>query len=688
VDYLNPATNALPGGDWKGGQSYPGSVRVTSATQLVPLTEYVLQRNAAQRVTGMVTQATTLPNAMLHTSAAIPAPLQAGPTGSPNSGTCWHCHTSQNGTVTSYAEGKFHQALAQYAATPGGPTTPLPQPTSGCSDCHEPLRPNALVMRNGSPLVPMDHSALFTTTATINGQQVSGVGPLDCSTCHAAQGAAWSDGTFHVNIGTATPADCVGCHYPLMASPQADVASGNSYAMKHRSAQLPFQRCETCHPAALSKAATPPPVATAWKTGQLHAHLSPQPGSCLECHAASAPSGATQGSVTWVFSAGGTSTNGGQWMRHGVADVAGKDCATCHAQDAKTSGSAWSKSTPYHAKVATPAACGTCHGTANGLGTTQGTNNNLPASATPSRTTTTASNAPGVKDQMNHADLNASSRDCNACHTQAGPSTAAGVQGQEWRQARFHANFGGGTPLVMNGTTGRCSSCHLNLKPGATFAAFDHSAYSATPGTPDCSTCHTWPGTSTTTPNWLGAAAMPAFISVGGFTIPNPPSPTAGTLQAGIANLPHPAVATGTSCTTCHAQAAGGRHAFGYPHTSTLINNNCNACHEAGSDLVGTAWNGATSTTSSAGDTRPWTLSGVVPSFKGNTRACNLPNHFFPIDCKECHRVPAGNGFVTTGTAYKAAWVFRHSEGSPMTRPSTCNKCHGSLASGGCNIPD
>ena len=98
---------------------------------------------------------------------------------------------------------------------------------------------------------------------------------------------------------------------------------------------------------------------------------------------------------------------------------------------------------------------------------------------------------------------------------------------------------------------------------------------------------------------------------MGGFTIPAPPA-AAPTTQTGIANLPHPTVASGTSCATCHAGGAGGKQAIGYDHASALINAACSACHEAGSNLVGTAWNGHTTQAAGAGDTRPFTLTSIV----------------------------------------------------------------------------
>ena len=87
----------------------------------------------------------------------MPSVISPGPAGSPDKTNCWHCHTSSNGTVTSFAGGKFHAALTSYSATPGGAVTPLPQPTTHCADCHAHMRPAGIVERGGSNLLPMDH---------------------------------------------------------------------------------------------------------------------------------------------------------------------------------------------------------------------------------------------------------------------------------------------------------------------------------------------------------------------------------------------------------------------------------------------------------------------------------------------------------------------------------------------------
>ncbi len=687
-NFYNPATSMLPGGDWGGGTSYPGDFLITSPSRFVALTTYRLTRaTPTSLITGITNQSVTLPNAMKHTSSVIPAQVNPGPAATPNNATCWHCHThGPDGTVTSYANGIFHSALTNYSANPdGGGALMLAQPTTNCRDCHTQMLPPDLVQRMASPLQTMDHRARFTAPVNIGGASVSSVDAIDCSRCHRTSGTAWTDGRFHSNIGTGTPQDCQSCHYPLMATTTADVTTGTRFTMKHRSTLMTSQACNTCHTMAFSRAANMPTAANLWNPGEYHPRVTAQPATCVDCHAATDPTTATQGTVTYTFAMGGTATNGGQWMNHAATSVVGRDCSFCHAADARASGAAWNRATAFHSKVTTLTQCSICHGAANGRGSVFGTNNNLPSTATDTRTATSTTLHPGMKAQMSHADVNASGRDCNFCHTQNGPSTTAGIMGKEWAQATFHARFNASTPLVTNGTTGRCSNCHVAEKPGAGFAT-DHSAFTAATTSQDCSQCHSYPGDMARTPlpNWYGAAGMPTYISVGGFTIPVPPATAANTLQQGISNLPHPPVASGVACTTCHTMAAGGRRAFGYPHASTtLINNNCNSCHEAGSDLVGTIWNGATTFSAGAGDTRPFTLTSVVPTFKGNSRSCAYPKHWYPIDCKECHRIPSGNGNVTTGTAYTTAWKFSHTE-SKMTRPGTCNSCHNAP----CNLPD
>ncbi len=694
VNYANPGTHQLPGGDWAGGQSYPGSTLIGAADQFVTITEITLQKSGPNNlVTGTTSTLATLYNEMLHISLALPTELNAGPSGSPDNSKCWHCHTNNNGVVTAFAGGEFHSSLSNYTATPGGTLAPFPQPTTLCTDCHTQMRPVGIVEKSASDLQPMDHNAGFKSAVTLGGSSVTGVAQMQCAICHHSPGNTWSDGVFHSNIGAAVPQDCTLCHYPLLAdTAKSDLKSSTNYQMRHASTQITFQNCQTCHTGALAKGATTPIASTLWQGGVYHPSLATQPTACLDCHAVSEPAAnsSTQSSVTYALAQGGTAGNGAQWMNHGQSDVVGKDCAICHAADAKTSGSAWLKGDSFHSHVAKPASCQTCHGLSNGGGAAIGTNNNLPTGLTSSSMVSTAGGDPttgvtaGTNDQIDHSDVNISSHDCNFCHTQSGPSGTSGIQGKEWAQASFHSSFTSANPIVINGTTGRCSNCHMNVKPGTSFGGQDHSSFTNTSGSQDCSACHSWPGTGTAAaPNWLGASGgTPVYINVGGFAISQPPATTA-TTQGGIANLPHPTVGT-NPCTACHTTSAGGTMAIGYDHASTLINSNCKSCHEAGSNLVGTVWNNATSETAGAGDTRPWSAQPIQAHYSGNTHAVNNTlNHFYPVDCHECHVTPTGISKVTTGSSYivpgsntAGAWRFPHTEKS-MSNPSTCNMCHG-----------
>jgi hypothetical protein len=681
VNYYAPGTSTIQGGDWRGGSPYPGDTLVSAPNQFITITEITLQRaTPGGLVTGMTSIQDTLYNAMLHTSTQVPVPLRP----SAPLTNCAACHTVNGSGAVIYPNGEFHSRITAYTGT----GSPLPQPTL-CLDCHAQMRPPGVVELAGSDLQPMDHAALFTAPTNIGGQVVSGVNQLDCATCHhTTPGTTWADGRFHASIGSAVPADCVVCHYPLMADgARANLTSGTRYAMAHGSRQLTFQNCGTCHTAALAAASAAPFVSTDWNPGSFHASLpAAQPTACLDCHLVSDPAAGvpTQSSVTYALTLGRTTTNEGQWMNHGVASVIGLDCAACHAADAKRVGSAWNKGTLLHTVVRAPTTCNGCHGLTNGGGSVPGTNNNLPSGLTNSSMLTTASansltGVPaGTFAQITHADANVPGQSCSFCHTQVGPSTVAGIQGKEWAQARFHTSFTAAVPLLINGTTARCSNCHLNVKPQSTYTAMDHSAFTNVPGSQDCSACHSWPGTgSTTAPNWKGGGNMPTFITVGGFTISKPPAATTTTTQTGIANLPHPTPGTGMTCATCHTGGVGGKRAIGYDHVSALANAACSACHEAGSNLVGTAWNGATTQAAGAGDTRPYTLTTITATRGNGGGSCNitLPNHFFPVQCGECHKVPTGTGAVTTGTAYTAAWTFPHTT-NKMTNPSTCNLCH------------
>jgi hypothetical protein len=651
--------------DWAGGKTYPGSNVISSTDQFIKVTQFALKRGGPNNlVTGTTQTDVTLYNAMLHTSAQVPAAIAPGPAPGDMT-TCGECHA-----LPSFLGGQFHAALVDAG---------FPQPAGGCTDCHAYMRPAGVVQKTS--FQPMDHDAKLKVPAVIGGSTVSALSGVDCSTCHGPAGGKWNTGNLHTSIG-ATPQleDCTSCHYLLMADgAKADVISAASpkAQMKHRSSQLTSQKCDGCHPTALSLA-TAGTTVDQWKPGSFHSKVATQPSACVDCHAGVTTPTQPKPSA---FAYKGQP----QVMNHAAALVTAKDCAFCHLADAKPAAASWSPSTHLHIAGIAPTGCQVCHAT------------NAPASIVDSTVVTSASASTGVAgahDQISHADVNVTGHDCNFCHTQVGIAAAAPVAGQEWAQAGFHARFTGGTALVMNGSTGRCSNCHLNVKPGASFTAQNHSAFTATSAT-DCSACHQWPGsTGASSPSWHRSAGAPSSISVGGFSIAMPPASAAAT-QAGVNGLAHPAIPSGASCTTCHVQASGGRGAFGYDHASAP-NTACSSCHEAGSDLVGTPWTlnatGATNLSATCamgggsvadrgGDTRPVGLSSLACSSGATGQTCGAQNcvlnHFYPSDCGECHAKPAAvPALVSTGSTYVGRWAFKHFYGPPAQQ-STCCHCHG-----------
>ena len=315
VNYLNPATSALPGGDWKGGQSFPGSGPVGFPGEHIELQTATLDLSSANDlVTGATLAWEDLRDYMIHTSIAIPPELRPAPAGVPDYGRCWHCHYNKNGVVTKFPMGKFHLALAQYSVTPDATTTPLAQPTQGCKECHAATQPTGIVGR--SSLHPMKHGIDFASPATVAGVSATGVKDLECSTCHIDPMGLFNNGIFHSNTATATLQDCVSCHYLTMADgPTADATNGTAYRMRHTSAQMTFQTCTTCHPSALANAANPDPAAENWLPGHYHAVLSLQPTACNDCHDVSVPA------VTFAT-----------FDHTAFTGVAGsRDCSECHA---------------------------------------------------------------------------------------------------------------------------------------------------------------------------------------------------------------------------------------------------------------------------------------------------------------------------------------------------------------------
>ena len=199
-------------------------------------------------------------------------------------------------------------------------------------------------------------------------------------------------------------------------------------------------------------------------------------------------------------------------MNHGSNLVAGKDCAACHAADAQKTGSAWSK-----LDIAAQGSAGRAHlpgvsrsdqrwwwGRRHQEQSTVGAHQ-LDGGDAASATTGVAA---GTLSQITHSDVNAANRDCNFCHTQAGIASSAALAGQEWAQARFHASFrehGAGAerhhrPVQQLPHEREPQDVVSHVQPRQLQQRLRH---------PDCSGCHSYPGTGTAgAPNWLGGSTV------------------------------------------------------------------------------------------------------------------------------------------------------------------------------------
>jgi hypothetical protein len=262
---------------------------------------------------------------------------------------------------------------------------------------------------------------------------------------------------------------------------------------------------------------------------------------------------------------------------------------------------------------------------------------------------------------------------------------------------RQHPEFpiDAGTPhaigrLTFNSQV-KCTSCHALTN--ATYRQFDclgcheHSMEAALTNH-DKVTGYMYASTAC-----YGCHGPQASLKVGGFFVSQPPAADATTMQAGIPNLPHPAVPSAGLCTTCHLTDNGGRGAFGYDH-ALAPETGCSACHEAGSNLVGSPWTldagavpvaaqcgqGGGMIADRGGDTRPIGIANLACSSNAANLTCGSQNcslnHFYPSDCGECHVAPVATpSLVQTGAPYAANWAFQHNFALP-TQPTTCCNCH------------
>ena len=117
------------------------------------------------------------------------------------------------------------------------------------------------------------------------------------------------------------------------------------YAMKHLSPILSSQQCKPCHArvsitAGCCRRWSRPVCAAVLFTPRRPPDAPlPRPAATIVTWSRNRRrTSRPRARSTYALKAGGTSTNGAQWMNHGSSLVAGKDCAVCHLADARPDG--------------------------------------------------------------------------------------------------------------------------------------------------------------------------------------------------------------------------------------------------------------------------------------------------------------------------------------------------------------
>src|SRR5256885_2117871 len=506
--------------------------------------------------------------------------------------------------------------------------------------------------------MPMNHASTALPSAVMSG----------CANCHVITGAgSYYPGKLHAalaNLGLAQPAACLDCHStsvpvgfvgPIATSPARVPPSGE---MKHgavawangaptNTLATPVE-CSLCHAApqasgghwSTSKSARTPAVFHA----ALSAAAQPQPGSCIDCHANTRPSGILAAAVAALPS--------GVMFDHG-ASVALGECVSCH-----TSISSWTGGKFHLQGGSTPSSCVSCH------------EGERPTS-TANWQSTTYSSAPF--DYATHGD----GLDCASCHT--GPGTGAWGGTQNWVGGRF-----GHAASSIAGMT--CIACHATQRPDlvlgeATAASllpgnFDH----AVKGASDCFSCHQatvaanayvkYFNASGTLPGGDWAAGIGAPDNVRDASqdvavaaeIPAYAGTSMPRVTARSEMLPMPmfhssaTVPQSTACSVCHAGAATGTFSHGLLHGS-LANQPaaCLDCHAASAPagFVGPI------------DVKRTPASGEMKHdavlWSNGVRTATLAS---PQECSLCHRSTSG---------WATAQKFH---ASVSAQPSSCLDCH------------
>jgi predicted CXXCH cytochrome family protein len=593
--------------------------------------------------------------------------------------------------------------------------------TANCAQCHSTANAAAYAMPTMSPPLvgaPGNHIGM-------NGQ--------GCETCHVGagssltlpvvEGAKFSNSKF---THTGITSGCASCHGPgITGSSFAGISSivvmPDSSSPGVRSHIPSSTNCEVCHAANMPSGFINP---NATNTVPGSAFQLPKPtvtmvhagvtSNCVACHDTNAqwlgmqlyPMAGYTGFQTRPQLAAGT---------FNVADAQHPqtgDCSDCHV------GISFNPSAiqrpANHIPIATGAACGACHNTANfaQMPSIAAIHANAPAASMVSGATNCAqchssANATAyamptmvpaiVSPPAGHIAMG--SLDCGACHVGSNSSLTLPVQnGANFGNAAFsHSGISSGcanchgdgvttgtfygvvpkTKATLNPshvpTALACETCHVNSVPatlvpltgatsGTTFAGgrFSHSGISS-----GCETCH---GASVGSGTFYGVTGI----------VTMPPTSPAGDLS----HIP-----TSTTCENCHAgsvpstllsvTASHTLPGSGFqtaPPTAAQIHGgtsaSCNSCHEAGMSWLGmTAYPRVPSVLNSSNPNQLYTGFHTRPQTAAAGFSLADSAHPATGDCAQCH----GNTVAFGGPAMPTNHI-------PYAASATCSACHGDFS--------
>lgn len=593
--------------------------------------------------------------------------------------------------------------------------------STNCQQCHSAASAAAFAMPTmNPPLVgpPGNHIGM-------NGQSCEAchVGVASSLTLPVVDSAKFSNSKFsHAGVSTG----CASCHGPGITNSSfagvSNIIVMPDSSSPSLSSHIPSStNCETCHAASMPSGLISPNSSS---TVPGSAFQLPKPSvtmvhagvtsNCVACHDTNAQwlgmqlypmVGYTGFQTRPQFAAGTFNVADAQHPQTG-------DCSDCHI-GISFNPTAIAKP-PNHIPVATGAACGACHNTANfaQMPTVAAIHANAPAASMVSGAANCAqchssSNAAAyamptlipaiVSPPGGHIAMGA--LDCGSCHVGSNSSLTLPVQNT--------ANFGN-SAFSHSGISSGCASCHGDGVVSGTFYGVTPKTKAAlnpphVPTTLACESCHVGSVPATLVP-MTGATSGTTFaggqfshsgISSGCATC-HAASVGSGTFYGitGIVTMPPTSpsgasshIPTSSTCEDCHAgstpsallsvtlsHSVPGTGFQNAPPTGAMIHNgtsaSCSSCHEAGMSWVGmSAYPRVPAAYNASNPNQLYNGFNTRPTSAGAGYSLADSAHPATGDCAQCH----GNTAAFGGPAMPGNHI-------PYAAAATCSACHGDFS--------